>query len=468
MENTLTKYEVVIGLEIHIQLDTKSKMFCRCDNNSDNAQPNTNVCPICMGFPGTLPVANRQAILWGTKTALALGCQINPVQRFDRKNYFYPDLPKGYQISQFFFPVGEHGRVEIDYLASDRKTKVEFGVGITRLHLEEDAGKLLHDAERTLVDLNRCGTPLMEIVTEPDIKSPEQARAFLQELQRIVRNLGVSKADMEKGHLRVDGNISLMPVGSTQFGAKVEVKNINSFKFLEQALKYEIQRQTEQLEKGALIIQETRGWDEKRNITVSQRVKEGSVDYRYFPEPDLPPIVVDDTVKADAALNMAQLPKAMRSWAEERGLAYSRVAELQDMGVLPLYVTTLGLDTKMDPTLLANWIGKTFNEHMDLAKFMTLLTAHGFSNTQANKLYDLVVTQGQPTDVAVLAVNSEKAIDLEPIVAEVLIQNQDLVDRIVAGETKLTGALMGKIMQKTAGQAEPAEAQAILNRLLTK
>src|SRR3989344_1729306 len=294
MNKTIDKYEATIGLEIHVQLGTKSKMFCRCDNNSDTAKPNTNVCPVCMGYPGTLPVINGQAIDWGIKTALALGCSVNPLQRFDRKNYFYPDLPKGYQISQFFYPVGEKGNLVVDYLGTDRKTKHEFTVGITRLHLEEDAGKLVHTSDATLVDLNRCGTPLAEIVTEPDIKSPEEARAFMQELQCLVRLLGVSSADMEKGHLRVDANVSVRPIGQPTLGAKVEVKNMNSFKFMEQALKFEIVRQTEMLERGEKIEQETRGWDEKTNSTVSQRSKEGSVDYRYFPEPDLPPITIND------------------------------------------------------------------------------------------------------------------------------------------------------------------------------
>ena len=239
----MKEYIPTIGLEIHVQLATKSKMFCRCDNNAEGKEPNTVVCPLCMGFPGVLPVANATAIEYGVKTALALGCKINNFQRFDRKNYFYPDLPKAYQISQFFFPVGEHGKLSIDYLGPDRKTKKEFSVGITRLHLEEDAGKLVHTKNATLVDFNRCGTPLMEIVTEPDITTPAEAKAFMQELQRIVRSLGVSFADMEKGHLRVDANVSVRPKGAKELGTKVEVKNMNSFKFMEQALKFEIERQ---------------------------------------------------------------------------------------------------------------------------------------------------------------------------------------------------------------------------------
>ena len=318
----MTEYIPTIGLEIHVQLSTKSKMFCRCDNNAEGKEPNTVVCPLCMGFPGVLPVGNATAVEYGVKTALALGCAINKFQRFDRKNYFYPDLPKAYQISQFFFPVGEHGSVAIDYLGLDRKTKKEFKVGINRIHLEEDAGKLIHTKDATLVDFNRCGTPLMEIVTEPDINSPEEAKAFMQELQRVVRSLGVSFADMEKGHLRVDANVSVRPKGQKELGAKIEVKNMNSFKFMEQALKFEIERQIKVLEAGEKLQQETRGWDSKSGTTILQRVKEGSIDYRYFPEPDLPPVVLTDD-QISQWQNSIGLPSTLRATAEPKGLPYS-------------------------------------------------------------------------------------------------------------------------------------------------
>jgi len=336
-----------IGLEIHVQLDTKSKMFCRCDNNAEGKAPNTVVCPVCMGFPGTLPVANAQAIAWGAQAALALGCTINKFQRFDRKNYFYPDLPKGYQISQFFFPAGEHGQITIDYLPETGQDRAEFAVRIKRVHLEEDAGKLVHAKDGILVDFNRCGTPLLEIVTEPDMHNPREARAFMQELQRIVRALGVSLADMEKGHLRVDANISMAEAGSETLGTLVELKNMNSFRFVEKALAYEVVRQTEAITLGQSISKETRGWDEKINMTLSQRSKEEFNDYRYFPEPDLPPIVLTDAQIEEWRFKLVNLPAQLRQIALAKGLPYSRVVELQEAGHLFKLIKLIENDPKL-------------------------------------------------------------------------------------------------------------------------
>lgn len=465
-KETITKYEAVIGLEIHVQLDTKSKMFCRCDNNSENAEPNTHVCPVCMGYPGVLPVMNEQAIDWGIKTALALGCAINPMQRFDRKNYFYPDSPKAYQISQLFYPVGEHGNLAVDYLAQDRKTKKDFAVGITRLHLEEDAGKLVHAQDATLVDLNRCGTPLMEIVTEPDIKSPEEAKAFLQELQRLVRNLGVSQADMEKGHLRVDANVSVRPIGQDVFGTKVEVKNMNSFRFMEQALEYEIERQIEMLDKGEGIVQETRGWDEKSGTTVSQRSKEGSVDYRYFPEPDLPPVYVDKEKIEEASASLPMMMSVARLKAEEFGLPYPRVIELQDLGKLVEFVQIMTDNNNFDPILVANWIAKPFES--GFVDFIEVVMANKLSGSGAQKLYDLMMqTKKAPAElVGELKTLSDE--DLEKIVQTVIDENPGVVAKIKAGDMRVVGFLMGQIMAKSQGQAEPTQAKMILDKLLAK
>jgi aspartyl-tRNA(Asn)/glutamyl-tRNA(Gln) amidotransferase subunit B len=283
--------EAVIGLEIHVQLKTKSKMFCRCDNDSDGAEPNAHVCPVCLGMPGTLPVPNRTAIEWSLQTALALDCVVPPISSFDRKQYFYPDLPKGYQITQYAEPLGGPGAFEFDYFAADGQP-VTKKVRITRLHLEEDAGKLTHPkgADYSLVDLNRAGTPLMEIVTEPDLRSPVEAKVFLQQLRLLMRHLGVSEADMEKGHLRADANVSVRPAGSKTLGTKTELKNLNSFKFVERGLASEIDRQTALLKAGEAVAGETRGFVEATGQTVSQRSKEESSDYRYFPEPDLPPL----------------------------------------------------------------------------------------------------------------------------------------------------------------------------------
>lgn len=473
---TKSQYETTIGLEIHVQLATGSKMFCRCDNNSENVQPNTNVCPVCMGYPGTLPVMNEKAVELGTKLALALGCEINRFQRFDRKNYFYPDLPKGYQVSQFFFPVGEHGHVKVDYLAADRKTKKEFEVGITRLHLEEDAGKLTHTSEGSLVDLNRCGTPLAEIVTGPDIHSPEEARAFMYELQRVVRSLGVSPADMEKGHLRVDGNISVRKIGETELGAKVEIKNLNSFKFLEQALLFEVERQVKALDAGESIVQETRGWDEKSNSTISQRIKEGSVDYRYFPEPDLPPLQISDEWLDLISFESDQLPAEMRKRAEKYGLAYDRVMELQDHGKLAEFVGHLdnlvneAQGDKVDIVKLANYLakGKSFKDTKQAYDFFVAVADNNLSATASDKLFDLMQEEGSVISELVNQVGGMDEVGLRSIVAEVLAANPAEVERLKAGETKLVGFFTGQIMAKSKGSAEPALVQKILQELLTK
>lgn len=450
------KYETVIGLEIHVQMDTKSKMFCRCDNNSETAEPNTNVCPICMGYPGVLPIINEQAIEWGIKTAQVLGCQVNGMQRFDRKNYFYPDLPKGYQISQFFYPVGEKGALEVDFLAPDRKTKKTFKVGITRLHLEEDAGKLVHIKDGTLVDFNRCGTPLVEIVTEPDIKSPEEARAFMQELQRIVRALGISRADMEKGHLRVDANVSVRPRGQKEFGVKVEVKNMNSFKFMEQALRFEIDRQIELLKKGKTIELETRGWDEKSGTTVPQRGKEESTDYRYFPEPDLPPIFVDKKKIGATGESLIGLPRDLRNETEKIGLPYNRIIELQDMNKLPLFISVMHKVKGLNPITVANFINK-FDDEKKLINFLEMVDKKKLSPTAAQKFLETGEIQ-----------ESAGESEVEKTVLDVLKSEKEVVERYKKGEEKLFGYLIGQVMTKMKGGVEPALVQQILKKLIDK
>ena len=299
--------ETVIGLEIHIQMKTKSKMFCSCSNDSDDTKANTHVCPICLGHPGTLPVANKQAIKLGTMMALALDCNISKKSIWARKNYFYPDLSKGYQISQFEEPLAENGHLTVQ--VKDKK----YRIGINRLHLEEDAAKNFHSKDKTLVDYNRGGTPLAEIVTEPDFRSPEETRAFLTELRLMARYLGVSDADMEKGHLRCDANISLRPAGENKLYPKTEVKNLNSFKSVEKALSFEVKRQSAEWKKGTPIdFQSTRGWDEHKLKTVEQRDKEESADYRYFPEPDLPPIIYTEKEVKKIQADLPELPQQKR------------------------------------------------------------------------------------------------------------------------------------------------------------
>ncbi len=311
----MSKYEAIIGLEIHLQLKTKSKMFCSCANQEGD-KPNTNVCPICLGHPGTLPTVNQVAVEQGLLMALALDCKINKKSKFDRKNYFYPDLPKGYQISQFDEPIAEHGKLIIE--VEDKRKRI----GITRLHLEEDAAKNMHVGDQTLVDFNRGGAPLAEIVTEPDFRSPQEAKEFLTQLRLMARYLGVSDADMEKGQLRCDANISLRPKSDKKLYPKTEVKNLNSFRSVERALQYEIERQTELWDKKQLAKNtETRGWDEAKQETVLQRTKEGSSDYRYFPEPDLPPLVISQAMMDEVLAKLVELPTAKQErFAKEYGL----------------------------------------------------------------------------------------------------------------------------------------------------
>ncbi|MCA9387650.1 MAG: Asp-tRNA(Asn)/Glu-tRNA(Gln) amidotransferase subunit GatB, partial [Candidatus Andersenbacteria bacterium] len=310
--------EPVIGLEIHVQLKTKSKMFCRCSNDAEGVAPNTHICEVCTGQPGTLPVPNEEAVEMILRAGLALGSELPDFTKFDRKHYFYPDLPKGYQISQYEEPFCVGGTVEVE-----REDGSQFIVEMERLHLEEDAGKLVHEHGRSGVDLNRAGTPLIECVTKPVVKSAADARLFLQELRRTMRYLGVSDADMEKGHLRCDANISMRPVGDNKLYPKTEIKNVNSFKFVEQALEFEIVRQTGLWEKGTPVdVETTRGFDPSTGKTIEQRTKEGAADYRYFPEPDIPPFVIDATRRSALARHLPELPARKRArFVDQFGLS---------------------------------------------------------------------------------------------------------------------------------------------------
>src|ERR1700728_4187824 len=308
----LAKYEPVIGLEVHVQLLTETKAFCGCANHFGSA-PNTNVCPVCLGLPGALPVLNRRAVEFATLTGLAINCQIRERSIFARKNYFYPDLPKGYQISQYDKPIAEHGWIDVP--TADGNTK---RIGITRLHMEEDAGKSLHEgfadsATHTYLDLNRCGTPLIEIVSEPDIRTPDEAYEYLTRLKEILLYTAVSDCNMEEGSLRCDVNVSVRPRGQEKFGTKAEVKNVNSFRFIRAALEYEIERQVEVIENGGRVIQETRLWNSNEGRTYSMRSKEQAHDYRYFPEPDLPPLIVTEKWKSEIAARMPEHPEARRA-----------------------------------------------------------------------------------------------------------------------------------------------------------
>src|SRR3989441_1902556 len=343
-------YETVIGLECHVQLATQSKMFCGCAADYAGAAPNTHVCPICLGMPGVLPVINRVAVEYTLLTGLALSAEIPKATKFDGKNYPYPDLVKGYQISQYDLPLVKGGSVEIASGPTTRRIQLE------RVHLEEDTGKLTHIPGGSLVDFNRSGVPLMEMVSMPEIRTPAEARGYLQKLRAILRTLGVSDADMEKGQLRCDVNVSLRPTGEARLGTKVEVKNLNSFRSVQRALEYEIQRQTEALDRGEPILQETRGWLEDKGVTVTQRSKEEAHDYRYFPEPDLPPVFVERAWLEQLRQRLPELPDARRTrYMQSFGLgAYDADALSTDLWAARLFENTVSAG--VDPKKAANWI----------------------------------------------------------------------------------------------------------------
>ena len=455
--------KTTIGLEIHVQLKTKSKMFCGCDNNAENSQPNTLTCPVCLGLPGTLPVANTQAIEWTIKTGLALGGKIADFSKFDRKHYFYPDLPKAYQISQYDLPFVVGGKVSVD-VAGQKKD-----IHLTRIHLEEDAGKLMHSGDVSLVDLNRAGTPLMEIVTDPDIASPAEAKVFLQELKSIIKYLDVSDADMEKGHLRCDANISVS--SSDELGTPVEIKNMNSFRMIERALSYEEKRQREELESGNKIVKETRGWDDAKGMTYSQRSKEQAHDYRYFPEPDLPPFELAKIFNIDEMKNnLPELPAAKRVRYQEMGLT------VQDAEILALdkdmaqYFETV--TAQVSPKTAANWIlnelkfdGVLIVEPSKMIELLKLIEDKTISGAMAK---DVLVEMIQ-TGKSAAEIIEEKGLkqmgdegEIGQIVDKIISENLAVVASIKAGKEQAMGFLVGQVMKETRGQANPE----LVNRLV--
>jgi aspartyl-tRNA(Asn)/glutamyl-tRNA(Gln) amidotransferase subunit B len=458
-------FQTVIGLEIHVQLKTQSKMFCRCNNNAEEAAPNSLVCPICLGLPGTLPVANRQAIEWTLKTGLALNSEVAEFSKFDRKHYFYPDLPKGYQISQYDAPFCKGGFLEIENNGELKK------IGIRRVHLEEDAGKLLHRGSSTLVDLNRAGTPLMEIVTEPDLTKPAEAKIFLQELRTILRHLGVSDADMEKGHLRCDANISISVDGKE--GTPAEIKNMNSFRMVERALIFEEQRQIGELEAGKKIIKETRGWDERKGETISQRSKEQAQDYRYFPEPDLPPFQVHKVYKVESLLaGLPELPAAKRKrYVESFGLTIQDAAILALDQEMSVYFEKVA--KAVSPKLAANWIinelkydGIMAVKPEDLIALLTKLGKNEISGKIAKEVFAEMINSGENPDKIIVEkglsqINSET--DLAGIIEKVMADNEKSVADYRAGKKEALGYLVGQVMRETQGQANPG----LVNKMLS-
>jgi aspartyl-tRNA(Asn)/glutamyl-tRNA(Gln) amidotransferase subunit B len=483
-------YEPIIGLEIHVQLKTKSKMFCSCPNNPDVSEPNVNICEVCTGQPGCLPVANKNAIRKAIMVGLALDCKIPEYSKFDRKNYFYPDLPKGYQISQYDQPLCAKGEVEVEFKGVRRR------IEITRVHLEEDAGKLIHEAGATLVDLNRVGVPLLEIVTEPDFHSPAEAKSFLQELRNTVRYLGVSDADMEKGHLRCDANISLRPLGELELpDYKVEIKNMNSFKAVESGLSYEIKRQEQVLNSGGKLFNETRGWDETKGLTTEQRTKEEAHDYRYFPEPDLPIMHFSREYITEIKDSLPELPQAKRKrFLEEYSLPEKDTEVLINDKDLASYfeevvselqewfgAENLPADNvKKFAKLACNWVigdfqallkGTNLSAHdskitpENLAELVKMIDRGEISVTAGKKVLALMFEEGgDPSNIAGeegLAQVSDKA-EITRAVAQVLKDNLKVVADYKAGKKQAIGVLVGKVMLATGGKANPQ----IVNKIL--
>lgn len=473
------EYEAVIGLEVHAQLLTHSKVFCRC-SAAFGAESNTQTCPICTGMPGVLPVINREAVSFAIKTALTVGATIHPLNRFARKNYFYPDLPKGYQISQYEQPLATGGKLAFEVNGQTKE------IGITRIHMEEDAGKLFHgenlgDPEASFVDFNRCGVPLLEIVSEPDLRSPEEARLYLQKLRQLLRYLEVCDGNMEEGSFRCDANVSIRPVGSKELGTKAELKNMNSFRHVKHALEYEVARQQEALEAGEAIVQETRLWDPSKSITISMRSKEEAQDYRYFPEPDLVPLVVDEAWLEEVRSTLPELPDAKRARFESvYGLPAYDAGVLTATRVLADYYEAAVGAFADDPKMVSNWvmselfgllnrdgreIGESPVDPGDLAGLLRLMADGAISGKIAKEVFEEMYATGRDAEAIVEERGLEQISDageLETLVAQVLSENPDAVERYRSGKTQIVGFLVGQVMKATKGQANPK----IVNELL--
>ena len=474
------KFETVIGLEVHVELKTESKIFSSAPNEF-GAAPNTLTSVVELGYPGVLPVINKKAVEWAMKAAMALNCEINQETKFDRKNYFYPDNPKAYQISQFDKPIGENGWIEIEVNGEKKK------IGITRLHLEEDAGKLTHSGRGySLVDLNRQGTPLIEIVSEPDIRTPEEAYAYLEKLKSIVQYTGVSDCKMEEGSLRCDANISLRPVGQEEFGTKTELKNLNSFAFVKNGLEYEEIRQAEVLSAGGVIEQETRRYDESSKSTILMRVKEGSDDYRYFPEPDLVELYIDDEWMERVRAEIPELPDARKKrYIEELGLPE------YDASVLTVTKETSDffeetVESGADAKQASNWIMGEVSGYLNaeqkelheialtpagLAGMIKLIENGTISSKIAKTVFKELIEKGGDAETIVkekglVQISDEGA--LTKIIVEVISNNPQSVEDFKSGKGKAIGFLVGQVMKQTKGQANPQLVNKILAEEMNK
>jgi aspartyl-tRNA(Asn)/glutamyl-tRNA(Gln) amidotransferase subunit B len=474
------EFEPVIGLEVHAQLKTQTKIFCGC-STAFGAPPNTHVCPVCLGMPGVLPVLNREVLAFSLRMALATGCRINRESRFARKNYFYPDLPKGYQISQYERPLAEHGEIYIE--TESRGTR---RIGITRIHMEEDAGKLVHDPDQPLsrVDLNRTGVPLIEIVSEPDLRTPEEAGAYLRKLRTIVRYLDICDGNLEEGSFRCDANVSVRPAGTEPLGTRTELKNLNSFRHVEKAIAYEIQRQKEHIADGGAVVQETRLWDPERGCTVSMRGKEEAHDYRYFPDPDLLPVAVSEDALGEIRRTLPELPDARQQrFMDQHGLsAYDAARLAAERSLGDYFEACLAHAPAAKPA--ANWILGDLaarlnaeNRSIDqspvspehIGRLLRLVEEEVISGKMAKTVFDDMAAEGRSPDEIIKARGLEQVSDtaeLEAVVAKVLAAAPDEVAAFRQGKTKLMGFFVGQVMRETRGQANPQRVNAILKRML--
>ena len=479
------KYEAVIGLEVHTELQTTTKIFCGC-KTSFGAEPNTNVCPVCLGLPGVLPVLNKRVLEFAVRAGLALNCEISRFSKFDRKNYYYPDLPKNFQTSQFDLPICERGHLDIEVNGEKKQIR------ITRAHMEEDAGKLVHhgtsitDSDYSLVDYNRTGTPLLEIVTEPDMRSAKEAVAYLEKMRAILQYIGISDCRMEEGSLRCDANVSVRPVGQKELGTKAEIKNINSFKGVEKAIEYEALRQAEILEDGGKIIKETRTWDEKEGVTKSMRTKEEANDYRYFPEPDLAPFTVSEEYIEDIRKTLPELPDERRErYIANFGLSSTDAQYMTNDKDTSDYFEKV-VAAGADPKVSVNWIMGEFASQLsnagieiakapvtpeNLAKLLALIAKGTISGKIAKKVFAEMWKDGADPEEIVKAQGLVQISDtgaLKELVVKVIANNPKAVEDFKAGKKKAVGALVGQIMKETKGKANPKVINELLNDELKK
>ena len=481
-------YEIVIGLEVHAQLLTESKMFCSCSAEYQESAPNTVVCPVCMGMPGVLPVINRKAVEHVIRTGLALGCEIAEYTKFDRKNYPYPDLMKGYQISQYDLPVASNGKLPIEVDGEERT------VGVTRVHLEEDVAKLLHRTEDfgesySMLDINRAGVPLMEIVGEPDLRSPDEARAYLTRLHSILQYIQVSTANMEEGNFRCDANISVRPVGDSELGTKVEIKNMNSFRSVVGALEYEAERQVELIEGGGRVVQETRGWVETDSVTVSQRTKEGASDYRYFPEPDLPPVEISRTWVSEIQGTLPELPHDRRHrFVQELGLSEYDAGLLTGSRATADYfeaaLDATGARSAGSAKAISNWMlgemSRLLNQNgqrisdvrieaSQLAELQRMVDGGSLSSTMAKTVFEKMFETGQPPKTIAEAEGLAQISDTGAVavaIDDAIAANPAPVQDYLAGRQQAIGFLIGQVMKATRGQANPRLTTALMREKL--